>query len=108
MTAFAEQRPVPIVFAEVALKSFTDPSELTYVRAYSDRMEQSSGQNYYGQVMGFWDRFTPQGTDQLISGSRYLQPRGADVFVDALYQILPQSLGFKKTLDAQTRDEIAL
>ena len=108
MTAFAEQRPVPIVFGEVAIKSIADPSELAYVREYSDRFEQGIGQNYYGRVMGFWDRFTPQVTDQLISGSQYLQPRGLDVFAETLYQVLPQSLGFKKNLNAQIRTEVAL
>ena len=108
MTAFGEQRPVAVVFGEIAMKSLVDPSELSFVREYSDNYEMGLHQNYYGRVMGFWDRFTPQVTDQLISGSQYLDPAGLSVFKDAFYEILPQSLGFKKTLDAQSRIEIAL
>ncbi len=108
LTAFADQRPLPVVFAEIVEKSIADPSELAYVHDFSDTFERTIKQNYFGRVMGFWDRFTPQQTDQLVSGSEYLQPVGLVVLRDAVYEILPQSFGFKKNLDSQTRIEVAL
>jgi len=108
LTAYAEQRPTAVVFGEVALKSITDPGEFDYVRHYSDSYELGINQTYFGRPMGFWDRFTPQQTDRLINGSQYVEPGGISIFRDALYELLPQSLGFKKSLNAQTRLEIAL
>jgi len=108
MTAFADARPLPVVFGEIVEKSITDPTELAYVHQFSDTFERTIKQNYYGRVLGFWDRFTPQQTDQLVSGSQYLQPSGLVVVRDAALEVLPQSLGFKKNLDSQTRIEIAL
>jgi len=108
LTAYAEQRPTAVVFGEVALKSITDPGEFDYVRDYSDSYELGIDQTYFGRPMGFWDRFTPQQTDRLINGSQYVESAGISIFRDALYELLPQSLGFKKSLNAQTRLEIAL
>jgi len=109
LQAFGEQRPVPVVFAEVLGRAIVDPSELAYVRAFSDNQELGDKQNYYGRSMGFWERFAPQVADRLISGSQYLEPKGLSTLGDALAHIQPHVLGSKLVTDeSQLRVEMAL
>jgi len=108
MTAYAEQEPTAVVFGEIALKSIQDPTEFAYIRDYTDGFELGGRQDYFGHVMGFWDRFTPIRTDQLVTGSRYVEPIGFSALPQAFYQILPQALGFKKDMSSQLGLEAAM
>jgi len=109
LEAFGQQRPLPVVFAEVMGKAIVDPGELAYVRAFSDDQEMGAKQVYYGRPMGFWERFAPQVTDRLISGSQYIEPKGLTNLTDAMAHIQPHVLGSKLTTDDnQIRIEMAL
>ena len=109
LRAFAEQRPVPIVLAEVVSDAVSDPAEFEKVLAFSANYQRDNGLTYYGHSVGFFDRFTPVVTDRLIVGAQYALPEGAKALSDAALSILPQTLGFKRDrIGEQLRVEAAM
>jgi hypothetical protein len=96
-------------FAEVATKSAVDPTEFSAVKAYSKDLNRGVGQLYFGDPIGFFDRFTPLLTDRLITNSAYVQPQGVAALGQAAASLIPQTFGVKRDITgAQLRVESAL
>lgn len=103
LRSFGEHRPLPIVFAETAMESVADPSNLAYVKAFTKNYDRSVRQFYYGKPMGFLDRFTPRVTDELVMSAEYNTPMGWMEFSEGAKALLPQTLGFKRNVTGMQR-----
>lgn len=96
MEASGTGRITPVVFVSHVSRILTDPSALSTDITITRRVENDIGNNYFGESVGFGDRFTPQITDRIITSSMSAPMGGLSILEDAAIGILPQMLGFTR------------